>query len=274
MDNGSTEVKMEALAARKIFSYLDDAHGIRMDEVYVAKQLASTNDWLLSAIQRGKSYRVCTTELQTAGRGTKDRVWCASESSANIYLSFSYPLGDSLDRQVAGLTLVLGIAAVGALRSFGVKSPVFLKWPNDLYMSSGKLGGILVETVSFNGLRHAIIGVGINLVPPVNCHSRTANLRECMAWIELVERNRLVGYLLDQMLAACGQYRDYGFAPWRDTWNSLDYTAMKTIRVSTVNGEIVGRGLGVDAEGRLLIGLNDHQITSLVAGEITLQDIV
>lgn len=266
-----TSLKLDALNKRKIFSYLDDAHAICLDQIHVAKQLDSTNSWLLQATQQGQQYRVCTTELQTAGHGTKNRVWAAGASGTNIYLSFSYPL-QQLDNYLAGLTLVLGIASIGALRSFGVSVPLFLKWPNDIFLNHGKLGGILVETTSYKEQKHAIIGIGLNLVAPTKAPDHCAYLASCMAMSALKERNRLVGYLLDQMLAACTQYLLYGFAPWQDTWNNLDYTAMQMISVDTAQGKINGRALGVDDQGHLLISLNETQVISLVAGEIILHD--
>jgi BirA family biotin operon repressor/biotin-[acetyl-CoA-carboxylase] ligase len=42
-----------------------------------------------------------------------------------------------------------------------------LKWPNDLYLRSGKLGGILVEARwRQDTLEWAAVGVGVNVVPP------------------------------------------------------------------------------------------------------------
>jgi BirA family biotin operon repressor/biotin-[acetyl-CoA-carboxylase] ligase len=61
------------------------------------------------------------------------------------------------------LSLRIGIRVARALDRFA-PSPVGLKWPNDLYLPGGKLGGILVES-RWRGARPewTAIGVGINV---------------------------------------------------------------------------------------------------------------
>src|SRR5262249_60821210 len=73
---------------------------------------------------------------------------------------------------VGGLSLAVGVACVGALARLGLRQ-VALKWPNDLIVDDGKLGGILVELGGEPlGPTAALIGVGINVRMPA--HARRA----------------------------------------------------------------------------------------------------
>ncbi len=293
--NEPNQSAFEALQADKIFHYLDDLHQIRADQIYISPQLGSTNNWLLEQIQQQAAWRVCLAEQQTAGRGRNGRTWqAAAAPQTNIYLTFGYPIPLTLDQHnppnpaqtttserpqdnnLASLTLVMGIAAVGALQHFGVNQPLFLKWPNDIYLADGKLAGILVETMVVQQVKYLVVGIGLNLVPPPACGRKTASLSDCLPSAQLIERNRLVGFLLDQMLAACHQYLQSGFAPWQSVWNSLDYLAGRQIQVEISGGHrLTGRESGVDEQGRLLLQLAQDpalppQIRAIDTGEIIL----
>jgi BirA family biotin operon repressor/biotin-[acetyl-CoA-carboxylase] ligase len=94
---------------------------------------------------------IVVAQHQTAGRGRLDHRWDAPPGTA-LLVSFVLkpnPL----------LSLAAGVAAAEAC-GHGVR----LKWPNDLLLDGGKVGGILVEATSIK----AICGIGINLTwaPP------------------------------------------------------------------------------------------------------------
>jgi BirA family biotin operon repressor/biotin-[acetyl-CoA-carboxylase] ligase len=64
------------------------------------------------------------------------------------------------------LSLRLGIRSARALDLFA-DEPIRLKWPNDLYVGNGKLGGILVEARwRQDTLDWIAVGVGINVTAP------------------------------------------------------------------------------------------------------------
>jgi BirA family biotin operon repressor/biotin-[acetyl-CoA-carboxylase] ligase len=94
---------------------------------------------------------VVVTDHQTAGRGRLGRRWEAPPGSA-LLASFVQP------------ALALAPIAAGVAGAHACGEAVRLKWPNDLLLDGGKLGGILVER---RGTK-CIVGMGINLrwAPP------------------------------------------------------------------------------------------------------------
>jgi BirA family biotin operon repressor/biotin-[acetyl-CoA-carboxylase] ligase len=89
---------------------------------------------------------VVVADHQTAGRGRLDHRWDAPPRTA-LLVSFVLqpnPL----------LSLTAGVAAAEACGQ-GVR----LKWPNDLLLKGGKVGGVLVEVTPVK----AVCGIGINL---------------------------------------------------------------------------------------------------------------
>lgn len=127
----------------------------------------STNEVALAAAAEGAPHGTAwIADTQTAGRGRrvvggKRREWF-SPPERNIYLSVLLrPNIGAAD--VAGVTLAAGAYVCGALvEATGVDA--WLKWPNDIWVESRKLGGILTEAVtSPSGVEAVVIGVGLNV---------------------------------------------------------------------------------------------------------------
>src|SRR5437868_428141 len=98
--------------------------------VYVHDSIDSTNAEALRLIEAGaQAPLLVTAERQTAGRGRRGRKW-VSPFAQNLYYSLVLRIDGGM-RQIEGLSLVVGLAVMHALREAGV-STAGLKWPNDL----------------------------------------------------------------------------------------------------------------------------------------------
>jgi len=96
----------------------------------VLDRVDSTNTRLmLRAAEGAPSGLVMAAEAQTAGRGRRGRAWqSAIGSTLTFSLLWRFAQGA---RELAGLSLAVGVALARALRACGV-SGVALKWPNDV----------------------------------------------------------------------------------------------------------------------------------------------
>jgi BirA family transcriptional regulator, biotin operon repressor / biotin---[acetyl-CoA-carboxylase] ligase len=122
-------------------------------------------------------------DSQTAGRGRKGNAW-RSASSSGIWLTLLERPGDDSGLQV--LSLRVGMAAARALDAFA-EQIVRVKWPNDLYVGDGKVGGILVEARWRGGRPDWVaIGIGVNLDRPAEL-PRAARLRRGTARLSVLE---------------------------------------------------------------------------------------
>ncbi|MBK8580204.1 MAG: hypothetical protein IPN78_19010 [Candidatus Accumulibacter sp.] len=72
--------------------------------------------------------------------------------------------------RLAGLSLAVGVAVARALENCGVPG-IGLKWPNDILLDGGKLGGILVELDAQPDGMVAVMGIGLNPAA-VRCRRR------------------------------------------------------------------------------------------------------
>lgn len=105
---------------------------------------------------------VIMADHQFAGRGQQENSWYAE---AGLNLTFSIYLNPSflpIGRQFL-LNMAVSIGTRDALAVF-LGDRLKVKWPNDLYYESQKLGGILIENI-LSGLKYkaSIIGIGINV---------------------------------------------------------------------------------------------------------------
>jgi BirA family biotin operon repressor/biotin-[acetyl-CoA-carboxylase] ligase len=126
------------------------------------RQLPSTNDLALQLA------RAPSTELpalvicdqQTAGRGRGRNRWWSADGG----LTFSVIVDArsvSLEH-LSRVSLAAGLAVLRGAAPFVPVGGLGLKWPNDVYLGTRKLAGILVEAPAHPPQR-LVIGIGINV---------------------------------------------------------------------------------------------------------------
>jgi BirA family biotin operon repressor/biotin-[acetyl-CoA-carboxylase] ligase len=100
---------------------------------------------------------------QEQGRGRSGKAW-RSAPDAGLWCTLIERPRDARALDVLALRVGLHLAtALDALVDVRREGPVQLKWPNDLWLASGKLGGILIEARWRDGMPEWVaIGVGIN----------------------------------------------------------------------------------------------------------------
>ena len=119
--------------------------------------LDSTNEYVLSAGAAGAASGtelIVAAETQTRGRGRWGRAW-ASPPFMGLWFSWwcrARSLAPHLVAAAAGVGVLRGLVRAGAP---GAR----LRWPNDIQLGGGKIGGILVEC----GAGGCAVGVGLNV---------------------------------------------------------------------------------------------------------------
>lgn len=117
--------------------------------------VGSTQDEARKRARAGSLPVLVVAQRQIAGRGRTGRTWL--EAPRAMYSSLAFrPHWPAAVR--SRLTLVAGVAVREAVAAqVGLKPG--LKWPNDLVLPTGKLGGILTEAED----DVVVIGCGVNL---------------------------------------------------------------------------------------------------------------
>jgi BirA family biotin operon repressor/biotin-[acetyl-CoA-carboxylase] ligase len=130
--------------------------------------VSSTNQLALEAAQAGApAGSVWVADEQTAGRGRGGHQWHSTPGDG-LYVSILLRPQMEITKAL-WLSLAAGLAAQTAIATIAAQPPD-IRWPNDLLFGEKKCGGILVETSATTAqsnsaaiLRHAVIGIGINV---------------------------------------------------------------------------------------------------------------
>lgn len=222
-------------------------------------EVDSTNDEarrLIESGERGPLWIVAAR--QTHGRGRMGREWVSTRG--NLHASFV--AGGVDDAAIAPqLGFVAGVAAMRALRRAAGERGFALKWPNDLLLDGGKLGGILLECVSVpTGDARApqagvaIIGVGVNCAEaPGDLPYETRALGT-----EGPSAATLFAHLSDALTEMLDVWRSgAGFARIREEWLAQAAGVGAGIRVVLSRETVEGRFDTIDATGRLVLQMRD-----------------
>ena len=197
----------------------------------MVEETGSTNaDLLLAAAAGAPDRTVLAARHQTAGRGRLDRRWDAPAGS-NLLVSLLFR---DIPEDPHVLTQRVGLAAIAACEAVAGLHPV-LKWPNDLLLEGYKLAGILAQA-DFGAAPVVVVGIGVNV-----------------GWAP--EGGARLGDGIDPLDVLAALLTAYDALP-KDVWavyRSHLGTLGQRVRVDLPDGEVVGRALDVEPDGRLVV---------------------
>jgi len=243
--------------------------------------IGSTNTALLEAAgNNAPEGTVYLADEQTAGRGRGGHAW-HSVPGDGLYISVlvapALPIANAL-----WLSLATGLAARTAIAATCNLTPDLapdIRWPNDLLLGTKKLGGILAETAvdpTTNTLRHAVIGIGIN----VNHAAFPGELADLATSLRIganqppTRQSLLIALLraLDHELTLL-ESAEPTFPERSDSTLLNRFTAASTwVRGKRVHvpeqGGYTGTTAGLDARGFLLVDADDGTRRTVLSGGV------
>jgi len=207
---------------------------------------------------------------QTQGVGRRGRVWRSPPGNLSTSLLL---ISDVPPDKAAQLSFVGGISLAESLAQLtGGAAQIQLKWPNDMLLEGGKLGGILVERHPLTqGKAALIIGMGLNVAsaPPSEAYA-TASLRTS-------------GFNVPppQLFMALTRAWAVNFALWnegrgfdliREKWLNRAAGLGKDIHIQRQEQKISGRFKTIDGQGQLMIETKTGEIVTIAAGDVHFGD--
>lgn len=218
----------------------------------------STNTELMRRFRAGqREPTLLVAEQQSAGRGRLSRQW-HSQRGDSLMFSLGMPLSPIA---WSGLSLAAGVSLADSLDVDHLADHhIALKWPNDLWLvdkrsggnSERKLGGILVETVTFAGQRYVVIGAGIN-VRRVAFAAQASSAVQPGCLQELQPDADLASTLLrvlPPLVQTVQAFAQLGFAPFQSRFARRDVLAGRDVLLSDAAH---GQAHGVTELGALLV---------------------
>ena len=268
------------LSAATIRDGLDGPAQARIRQLEVAWQLDSTNSTLFARTDLLPAQcDVLLTEVQRAGRGRRGRSWIASPGGA-LCLSLSWAFGQ-MPRDMGALGLMVGVCAMQALhehlpQAVLARTPLQLKWPNDLLCDSRKLGGILIDMrAEAGGPSFVVIGIGLNVALGAQARIRISEAGTeagdlASLGVSPLRRNQVVTSLIQCLMRGLAVFEHEGLKPFREAWQRADALRGRAVTVTTVQDTTRGTARGIDLDGALLVETADG-LMRFVAGEVSVR---
>jgi BirA family biotin operon repressor/biotin-[acetyl-CoA-carboxylase] ligase len=241
-----------------------------VDCVEYRHELSSTSDLALQMLQAGLAPGVLLViaDRQTSGRGRGENRWWSDDGAITFTLVLAGSSSELPARIWPQASLVTALAVSDALLDLVPKLEVRLKWPNDVYLQSRKVAGILVESSpSRPGV--PIIGVGVNVnnsiaqAPPALQQS-AASL--CDVTGRTFERVDVLIRILRHLEVRLRELADHSLA-LPDVWQRLCMLQGRTVSVESGSQKCVGICQGIDDQGALLLQTESgiqRQLTGVV----------
>lgn len=231
-------------------------------------EASSTNTLALDELRSGRLTaadlpRIHVADRQTGGRGRSGRSWVSDEGT----LTFSLTLLSTVPLEL--LPLAIGVGVARSLEFELAPLRIALKWPNDLRLNEGKLGGILCERAA-TGTRSGavdavVVGLGINVdSSPAVEGSRSACLAEAVG--RPIGRYAILGSLIegiDQTVAALVEDPTFVLAEFRRRCCLTD----RQVRFIHAGQPAMGVCQGIDDDGSLRVRVGDRSI-SVRSGDV------
>ena len=246
-------------------SKLPDAH------LHCYKQIDSTNvevDRLLNDGAVAPVIVVATT--QSAGKGRRGNRWM-SDTGENLYLSIGFRPEITASR-IGQYTLWIGIAVAEFLRNH-TGLDIKVKWPNDLYVNGKKVAGILSEAkIDTDHIQHLIVGVGLNINSmefPEDLRKKATSIRTELG--TALSFNRLASSIATTIVEQSGRYfREALNGEIQKKWEIYDFLKGRVVTANSTRDPVEGIADGIDADGHLLIRLENGETRAVHSGEVTM----
>jgi birA, biotin-[acetyl-CoA-carboxylase] ligase region len=125
----------------------------------------STNAYLQARLAQGESLdgTVVSTDFQRHGKGMDQNIW-DSDPKRNLLFSMAIDMSFMKAKDQILLSQAVPLGIVHVLDKYLSSDLLRIKWPNDIYYTNKKLGGILINS-TINGamMGTSIIGIGLNV---------------------------------------------------------------------------------------------------------------
>ena len=218
-------------------------------------------------------WTMIVADHQTAGKGRDGNTWISQPGSSVMFSLLLRPeRPEALPLLPVRIGLILARTLDDLLISRGASPEdvpfVRLKWPNDLILDNGKVGGILVEGITRGDQQYVIVGIGLNVfrftdVPP---NATSLSLRFFDDYVPN-KANRL--RVLERLITALREQL-------RTVPEDLmpreieEYACRDWLRGRRIVEPLPGRVAGINRKGYLLLENGSDEVETVMAGSIRL----
>jgi BirA family biotin operon repressor/biotin-[acetyl-CoA-carboxylase] ligase len=242
--------------------------GLPFSLEYKASTTSTQDDARVLARSGAAEFSVVLSEIQTAGRGRRAKVW---HSPAGAGLYFTVLLRPT--RPISELGVLPLLAGVALQRAIKLETgfEALLKWSNDLLATDGrKLAGILLEAELEDGMaRFVVLGMGLNVrVQNFPSDIPAAALEE---FVSPVNRKKLLSSIMTQLQKLYQSWSELGSSVVIKAWRESNATLGREVSVLEPNGSsFEGVATDLTPDGALIVTTSSG-LRTINAGEVSLK---
>lgn len=221
--------------------------------IYHYESLASTMSLAKELEQKVEGPFVVWASEQSLGYGRKGNKWLSPHGGLWFTAVFS-------SSRLDGLSAFLSLVLLEALKR--MEPDLKIKWPNDIVFKKKKVAGMIIEVLS---QVHWGVGINVNNTIPEEIAPRAASLREITG--TSFELEEILNNLLSELSLQLPTFEKLGFAFFKKSYEENLTLLGRQVMVSSDGVERVGKVIGVDDRGFLLLK-SANSILTIIDGEI------
>ncbi|KST85430.1 Biotin operon repressor / Biotin-protein ligase [Lactococcus lactis subsp. lactis] len=242
------------------------------DKIFVFDEVTSTQELAKQYLSSHevKQPLIFVANNQTEGHGRRGRNFY-SPSDTGLYFSLILPNPSHDILKIGLLTTSTAVAVVKVLEQFYKDKNFQLKWVNDIYLGTYKVGGIITEAaldLESSSAGNFIMGIGLNLSTkdfPADLYEKAQGINPEFK----IDRNQLLAEMAKEVINNFANYRQPDLI---DEYRkrSLLFGKNVTLKLGTkaVNGQVEG----ISDDGSLILKAKSGELQTFKSGEVVKVD--
>lgn len=234
-------------------------------EIFHFDEIRSTNLACKDLISLGfaKDGMVVSAGSQTEGRGRFERRW-ESPKDDGIYFSILLKPGSNI-KNIEFITSAFSLSVAKTIEEMSGLKPS-LKWPNDIFINSKKVAGILAEKKG----EFLIAGIGLNLNTSSDSLGDEISKFATSLKIEtgrLFDKESFMWRLLENIEKNYVVLSEQKVPELLEEYKEISRTLGGNVKIKVEDGFVEGKALDIDASGALLVEGPDGKIFKITSGD-------
>lgn len=256
-------MSMDYLIQDNINKYLN-TKAIGRNVVFLDKVDSTNNYAKNNELSNGS---IVTCEEQTTGRGRLGRRW---ESQKGMCMTIVLIPEIELS-QISRITQVGAAAVAEALEELEINAQI--KWPNDIFLNSKKICGILTEMKTEIGKNpYVVVGIGMN----VNIQNFPDEIKDIASSVfletgKVIEKSLIAAKILNHFEILYNEFVRGNFKASLDICRRKSYVIGKQINLIENNSMRKATAVDINSEGELVVITEDGKTEKIISGEVSVR---
>ena len=228
------------------------------NQIFYHSKTNSTNSdiWKLFEKENKEGLIVVANE-QYDGRGRGSKQW---HSKKNHSIICSFLIKQKFSTKKIGLHSIL--IPVGIIKGIkkNIDENLSIKWPNDIIFENKKLGGILIETKTFNNSIYLNVGIGINVNEKITDFPE--EIKQSATSLKIIskqdiQREILLANILNAIDKLLNSQNEIDILKyWMQSCNHIN----KEIKIEYKNNIVTAKFKKINQKGQAIINYNSKNL--------------